>query len=422
MDEVTFRTLLFDSEGPRLDFKRESYKFVGATDGEKSELLKDLLALANAWRSETAYIVTGVVAHADGRRDLLGVEPSSHPDDASVQQFVNGKLQRMLQFSYAPFSFEGKSFGIYEVPRQQRPTVALKRYGVVDAGAVYFRKGSSTAIASADQIAQMGADDQRLRTETQPSLEVFLADVERRTIHGSEVKLETQVHAAHNPAELPDFSDAPPQIPIGPGLSFVMPTGLSPRSARAKFWRELADYVRDRSRFGSFGIVVTNTSSIVANRVRVEIRFAGADLDCRYAENMPEYPESHFDLLAPHIPPYFQTSSVEGEPRIRQTDTEWIVSFEFGSIRPRESVWSSEPVHIAVSTSQTLIGDVACFASNLASPISAKLKLGVVAATRARLTIDDLESFDEAHALEEARSKGLIDSDHDAEGDAVEEV
>ena len=34
-------------EGPTLDFKREQYRFDKASDEDKSELLKDILAFAN---------------------------------------------------------------------------------------------------------------------------------------------------------------------------------------------------------------------------------------------------------------------------------------------------------------------------------------------------------------------------------------
>src|SRR5690242_15315609 len=52
--------LLHEEESATLDFKRDQYPFTTASDEQKSELLKDLLALANAWRRTTAYILVGV--------------------------------------------------------------------------------------------------------------------------------------------------------------------------------------------------------------------------------------------------------------------------------------------------------------------------------------------------------------------------
>jgi len=60
MDAAFFECLLNEEEGTTLDFKSKQYLFAGATDEEKSELLKDILAFANAWRRSDAYILLGV--------------------------------------------------------------------------------------------------------------------------------------------------------------------------------------------------------------------------------------------------------------------------------------------------------------------------------------------------------------------------
>ena len=46
---------LFENESPTLDFKRDQYAFEGASDSDKSELLKDILAFANSWRRTDAF-------------------------------------------------------------------------------------------------------------------------------------------------------------------------------------------------------------------------------------------------------------------------------------------------------------------------------------------------------------------------------
>ena len=45
-----FESLLFEEEGTTIDFKKEQYRFVKASDEEKSELLNDIMGFANAWR------------------------------------------------------------------------------------------------------------------------------------------------------------------------------------------------------------------------------------------------------------------------------------------------------------------------------------------------------------------------------------
>ena len=50
MNAEFLEALLNEDENPALDFKREQYPFERAPDDEKSELLKDILAFANACR------------------------------------------------------------------------------------------------------------------------------------------------------------------------------------------------------------------------------------------------------------------------------------------------------------------------------------------------------------------------------------
>ena len=104
-DSLTLQNLLYQPEWPALDFKGAQYHFSGASDAEKSELLKDILALANSWRLTTVYILTGVQEVKGGRSKIVGVK--DHLDDAILHQFVNSKTQRPVQFSHQQFSQKG---------------------------------------------------------------------------------------------------------------------------------------------------------------------------------------------------------------------------------------------------------------------------------------------------------------------------
>jgi hypothetical protein len=55
MTNELFERLLYEEEGTTIDFKKEQYRFVKATDEEKSELLKDILGFANAFRRSATY-------------------------------------------------------------------------------------------------------------------------------------------------------------------------------------------------------------------------------------------------------------------------------------------------------------------------------------------------------------------------------
>ena len=159
-DAEVLESLLHMEEGPTLDFKREQYRFNRASDEDKSELLKDILAFANSQRYSTAYILVGVEEVKGGRSEVVGVQEQL--DDASLHQFVNFKTNRPVAFTYFPFGYEGREIGVLSIALQTRPVYSLRKYGIVQANTVYVRDGSSTRIANPDEIAEMGRGDLRL--------------------------------------------------------------------------------------------------------------------------------------------------------------------------------------------------------------------------------------------------------------------
>lgn len=110
-------------EGSSLDFKRNQYPFGGASEDEKRELLKDVLALANAWRRDDAYILIGVEEVRGSRSRPLGV--SVHLDDARLQQFVNSKVQKPLQCAYEVQRIDGVEIGVIRVSTSASRVVAV---------------------------------------------------------------------------------------------------------------------------------------------------------------------------------------------------------------------------------------------------------------------------------------------------------
>ncbi len=158
MDTQKIEALLNEDESTSLDFKRDQYPFDSATDEQKAELLKDILAFANSWRRSDAFILIGVQEVRGGRSQPLGV--ANHLDDASLQQFVNAKTNRKVDFRYEAVPVDGVTVGVVHVPLQDRPTYLTKDFGKLKANTVYIRRGSSTDHALPDEIARMGAQTQ----------------------------------------------------------------------------------------------------------------------------------------------------------------------------------------------------------------------------------------------------------------------
>ena len=199
--------LLSMDEGPTLDFKREQYPIEKSeTDEIKSELLKDILAMVNADRYRTAYILVGVEEVKGGRSNVVGVD--RHWEDASLHQFVNYKTNRPAEFSYTPFQVDDKEIGVFRIPIQTRPVYASKKYGKVGANTVYVRDGSSTAVATPDHIAAMG------RAQTPKLLEWFFRLLRNKAMHAVEVTAQQWFdhpvrQGGHNPQDRPrDYGEA----------------------------------------------------------------------------------------------------------------------------------------------------------------------------------------------------------------------
>lgn len=138
-----FQEILAHSEHQIIDYKAEPHKI--DNDYSVSEFIKDILAMSNTRRDKTAYIVLGVKFHADsGEKDLLGVN-SGHPDDSDLHSKMNlARVEPKPNFTYQTVEYNGKSFGIIEIPIDKNgPYLATRDLHVVKAHRVYYRNGTT---------------------------------------------------------------------------------------------------------------------------------------------------------------------------------------------------------------------------------------------------------------------------------------
>ena len=162
IDASLVQRLLYEEESYVLDFKQEQYPFAGASDEEKSELLKDVLAFANGCHRTDAFILTGVKEVKGGASTVIGI--SNDLDDAQLQQFVNSKTQRPVMFSYRAIPVRQVQVEVIHIPVQKRPIFLKKDYARLENKKVYVRRGTSTAVADPDEIAMMGSEDEAQHT------------------------------------------------------------------------------------------------------------------------------------------------------------------------------------------------------------------------------------------------------------------
>ena len=372
MDHILIESLLHEDESPTLDFKRGQYSFSRANSDAKGELLKDILSFANAWRRETAYVLIGVEEVKGGRSIVVGV--NTHLDDAHLHQFVNSKTQIPIDFSYSLFQTKTAEIGVIEIPVQRhRPIYLTQRYGRLDASTVYRRDGSSTTIASPDEIARMG---EARNVQATPHLAIEWADIDRK-------------------APLSDSCsvcslDLVPRLPDGTfrrqsGLYDAYPDDMDDRL----YSRLLIDFTYSMALLRPVGLHVHNQSDTVARRVRFVGSIARSDgIRVRDWSNRPS--RRHYDVN----PPLPLTYSVRGDPDpvVEKLAERYEISVDFGDVRPHDDIFTTSPILVGSSAAgvATLTGEFR--ADNLRKPLSCRLTISFEVSRRS-MEIKDVDHY-----------------------------
>lgn len=250
LDDI--RQLCMEGESSRLDYKRDQYPFEGATDPEKVELFKDILTMANAFRSQTAYILIGVEQQDDGTGKVTGIAKDQFIDDAKLQQFINFKTNKQIDFiSYSVPVGDNTIVQVIEIPVQrERPYYPAKRFVSIKEHAVWVRSGSSSHEAPPEEIAKMGRDDQ-IR-QNQREIEISL--VVRQNAVG-----DIDFHALD--ISSPDYDNPDPtqKNPMA-----IKPWGI------IFYPMEKFNWIRDISKTIRVDIALKNKSNLSAEQLKVE--------------------------------------------------------------------------------------------------------------------------------------------------------
>lgn len=126
-------------ENTRLDFKRKFYH-----KEKYNELIKDVMAMANAHVEDTKYIIFGVKLLEDGSRSFHSVQQL--PDQADIEQLIHNNIEPTIELSFYPHKFKNHQLAILEVQGfNDRPYISKKDYRGIKAGDSVIRKGSTTS-------------------------------------------------------------------------------------------------------------------------------------------------------------------------------------------------------------------------------------------------------------------------------------
>lgn len=363
IDNNILEQLLHEEESSTLDFKRDQYPFEGVDGKAKSELLKDILAFANAWRRTTAYILIGVDEVKGGRSKIVGVK--EHLDDAKLHQFINSKTQRPIEFSYQQFHTESVKIGVIEIPIQKRPFYLKNKFGKLNADIVYKRDGSSTAIATLDEIARMGAEQDFGGT---PQLVLEWADIEKRVVLPSP----PTVNSLFLNPQLPDDTFKRPR-PLSHSLSRSL---IDDFYDNQNYSQEVIFYTWQIAFLKSFGLRLFNDSGVVGKRIRFVGSIAkDSAISVLDHTNQPERP-SRNTMGGMTKSAFSITQLLRGDhdPGVGELADRWEITIEFGDVRPHEEVWTTSALLIGSGNGITrLEGELQ--GDNIPEPISCVLEI-----------------------------------------------
>ena len=382
MNDQLIEELLNEDESSSLDFKRDQYPFDKATDDEKSEIIKDIIAFANAWRRYDAYILIGVDEVKGGRSLVVGVQ--NHLNESNLQQLVNFKTQIPVHFSYQAYEFEGVQIGIITIPVQERPIYLKNNYGKLKKEIVYIRRGSSTVEAKPDEVARMGIAAAQVEKKI-PILNLSFGDISTRKEFGSKLTLKSLLLSP--PLDVDIIKPETKVYSLGIDLHSIDPF------LNKKYHEELIEYVFLKNIFNKIGFIIENMSSEVASGVQIKAIIP-------FQQGMKVLDEDNAPRR-PHQKIFSNISSISGiqrnllqqpHPSIDDYSDYSELNINFGDVLPGSKTWTTAPIYIGAGISQEINLDAFIYARNLPEPIRMPLTIQIETETRP-MELADVEQF-----------------------------
>jgi len=170
MDADRIKQLLRREEGPKLDFKAILHL---NTEGEKKELTKDVIAIANS-RGGRGYIVFGV---EDKTKKLLGIDPGDFHEE-QIQQIIYNRSEPPVAVTVEFQEYKGVLLAVLTIFKSQH-----KPHMMLQNGAFYIRRGSTTDIARRSEIAGMMQENGLVTYETVPLPNARMEDLDQELLH-----------------------------------------------------------------------------------------------------------------------------------------------------------------------------------------------------------------------------------------------
>jgi len=133
----------YENEHSGLDFKSVQYD-----KPKHAELLKDVIAMANADIDGERIIIIGVKHEPHGQRKIVPIQDAEFVDAANYQQLIRENVEPELPISYEPYRYKGQLLGVLRLLHcEDQPYILKKDFGTLRRGDCFVRKGCHQARA-----------------------------------------------------------------------------------------------------------------------------------------------------------------------------------------------------------------------------------------------------------------------------------
>lgn len=143
MNKHKLKRLLQRDEGFKLDYK---LKLSLELDSEKKEFVKDVIAIANT-PGGRGHIIFGI---EDGTRSIVGIENIPEHIEERMQQIIANRSMPPVPIRFEIVPYEDKEIGVLTIFRSMQVP-----HQMLQSGAFYIRRGSTTDKAMRHEIAMM---------------------------------------------------------------------------------------------------------------------------------------------------------------------------------------------------------------------------------------------------------------------------
>jgi len=165
VDIQRLKQLLSREENEKMDFKAELKL---TTEGEKKELVKDVTAIANS-RGGRGYIIFGV---EDKTKRILGIEPDKYLEER-IQQIIYNRTDPPVPVSLDLVKVKNKTVAVLTIFKSKHAP-----HQMLQTGAFYIRRGSTTDFARRAELASMMQENGLMTFETVIVKQATLEDLE----------------------------------------------------------------------------------------------------------------------------------------------------------------------------------------------------------------------------------------------------